>query len=154
MSEKEYQICCFCEKNNVNASMRCSQCKVATYCSSNCQKRHWKYQHKQECQKCIADPLYLSDIFTNRDKNELLKYAIAKGAAKLAERGYPSLQPYALALKISTKTLTDGLVAASGEFSVMSWVHDVEWSVADRVTLGLPQTEANGSGSSSTGGGS
>eukprot|EP00808_Paulinella_micropora_P008110 g33649.t1 len=31
----------------------CSRCKVAAYCSSDCQRRHWKDGHKKQCKKHV-----------------------------------------------------------------------------------------------------
>jgi hypothetical protein len=39
--------CYFC--GNPNASKRCTCCKVARYCSSKCQAKHWKLGHKEDC---------------------------------------------------------------------------------------------------------
>ena len=40
--------CGNCDKEN--PSFRCSKCKESQYCSSECQRAHWK-AHKLECQK-------------------------------------------------------------------------------------------------------
>jgi tetratricopeptide (TPR) repeat protein len=40
-------VCDACEENN--PPLRCSRCKVAYYCSSECQRMHWK-EHKSDCQ--------------------------------------------------------------------------------------------------------
>lgn len=37
--------CAYCGKEG---NKRCSRCKSVVYCSSDCQKAHWK-QHKGEC---------------------------------------------------------------------------------------------------------
>ncbi|EGW00815.1 SET and MYND domain-containing protein 3 [Cricetulus griseus] len=41
--------------------MRCSQCRIAKYCSAKCQKKAWP-DHKQEC-KCLKSckPRYPPD---------------------------------------------------------------------------------------------
>jgi hypothetical protein len=39
--------CAACGINS--ASKRCSRCKSVRYCSSNCQRTHWKIAHKQQC---------------------------------------------------------------------------------------------------------
>ncbi|KAJ8612128.1 hypothetical protein CTAYLR_002434 [Chrysophaeum taylorii] len=35
-------------------TLRCSRCSKATYCSSACQKRHWRAGHKRVCRSSIA----------------------------------------------------------------------------------------------------
>jgi hypothetical protein len=44
--------CYFC--GNPNASKRCTRCKVARYCSSECQAKHWKLDHKKDCRTAAA----------------------------------------------------------------------------------------------------
>lgn len=44
-----YGSCRICLKG---ASLKCSRCFSIFYCSSVCQKTHWKLSHKQACQKC------------------------------------------------------------------------------------------------------
>ena len=34
-----------------NSRFRCSQCKVVSYCSRDCQREHWKSGHRQVCNK-------------------------------------------------------------------------------------------------------
>lgn len=34
--------------------MRCGQCRIYRYCSKDCQKKHWKAGHKEECQLFTA----------------------------------------------------------------------------------------------------
>ena len=36
------------------ATQQCSRCKVVKYCSRECQRRHWKAGHREEC--CAASP--------------------------------------------------------------------------------------------------
>ena len=49
--DKENQKCCVCGKNNKKISS-CGQCKVADYCSQECQKHHWT-EHKKICPKLV-----------------------------------------------------------------------------------------------------
>ena len=42
-------ICEACGQEN--ATKCCSRCREACYCSSACQKQHWKEGHKAECKK-------------------------------------------------------------------------------------------------------
>jgi tetratricopeptide (TPR) repeat protein len=43
-----HRECHYCHHTTDNA-MRCSACKVAVYCSKDCQVKGWKSGHKQEC---------------------------------------------------------------------------------------------------------
>jgi len=44
---KSHECCLKCGKTNAKMNV-CSKCKVAKYCSKDCQKSHWK-QHKSTC---------------------------------------------------------------------------------------------------------
>ena len=51
----------------VGAVMRCKACRVAVYCSVNCQKSHWKSGHSVEC--CIeAKQKIYSASFNGREE--------------------------------------------------------------------------------------
>ncbi len=47
--------CAFCKVDGVSGSnlklMRCSGCRSVWYCSTRCQKSHWKAEHKAVCKK-------------------------------------------------------------------------------------------------------
>jgi hypothetical protein len=45
------KCCNHCDKAEVNSGDHsvCSRCKNACYCSKECQRLHWKAQHKKEC---------------------------------------------------------------------------------------------------------
>lgn len=120
-----------CDKENT--SLQCGKCKVAKYCSAVCQKRHWKYQHKEECRPCISDPLLLGHIFEGRSRNQILEYASALGSDRYQDRGYPSLQGVAMALQVSTKEFMSGILAAPGEISEDIWAR--HWTPVERATL-------------------
>lgn len=36
---------------NVKNLMKCKGCKISSYCSSQCQKDHWKSDHKRVCKR-------------------------------------------------------------------------------------------------------
>jgi len=40
-----------CEACGTAASLRCARCKTVRYCSIDCQRRHWRTGHKEECGK-------------------------------------------------------------------------------------------------------
>ena len=42
------KACTFCNLHTLHL-LKCSQCKAASYCSKECQLKHWKSGHKQEC---------------------------------------------------------------------------------------------------------
>lgn len=46
---KTHFECDFCNKDN--ASMKCSKCRCAFYCSAECQAKHWKVEHKKACKE-------------------------------------------------------------------------------------------------------
>ena len=48
MNNANNKNCGSCSKQN--CSLKCSQCLVQYYCSSKCQKEHWKL-HKSKCIK-------------------------------------------------------------------------------------------------------
>ena len=123
--------CNMCDKNG--AGHQCGKCKVATYCSELCQKKHWKYQHKGECRPCITDTVLLSHIFDGRNKDDILEYANQRGVESYQERGYSSIQSTALALQVSLKELMMGLLAAPGEVSSDTWAR--HWTAAERTAL-------------------
>mmetsp|Transcript_2627 Transcript_2627/g.4789 ORF Transcript_2627/g.4789 Transcript_2627/m.4789 type:complete len:280 (+) Transcript_2627:2-841(+) len=120
-----------CDKENT--TLQCSKCKVATYCSAICQKKHWKYQHKQECRPCLTDEHLLGHIFGGRSKNEILEYANVHGSDRYHEYGYPFLQAIALALQVSSKQLMAGLLEAAGEVSETTWAR--HWTPFERSAL-------------------
>eukprot|EP00562_Extubocellulus_spinifer_P013026 CAMPEP_0178543676 /NCGR_PEP_ID=MMETSP0697-20121206/2713_1 /TAXON_ID=265572 /ORGANISM="Extubocellulus spinifer, Strain CCMP396" /LENGTH=416 /DNA_ID=CAMNT_0020176147 /DNA_START=73 /DNA_END=1320 /DNA_ORIENTATION=- len=46
---REYITCDGPNCNEVNPPKRCSKCKCTYYCSVQCQKAHWKHEHKADC---------------------------------------------------------------------------------------------------------
>ena len=42
------RICLYCAKK-VDGTLRCTQCRAALYCNSDCQEKHW-HAHKNNCQ--------------------------------------------------------------------------------------------------------
>ena len=44
-------VCYVCGKPSAN---RCKHCKIAIYCSRDCQKRHWKEGHKHDCKTLVV----------------------------------------------------------------------------------------------------
>jgi len=48
--------CHACDKVDPTGSefKRCSRCKVALYCSADCQRNHWKDGHKEDCKSLQA----------------------------------------------------------------------------------------------------
>ena len=51
--------CAFCRASaRPGVSLkRCGGCKQVQYCSTACQKKHWKAQHKHECKQTVAEPV-------------------------------------------------------------------------------------------------
>ena len=47
---------CHSDDCDNNATMACSRCQKARYCSRACQKTHWKKAHKSQCQERTEDP--------------------------------------------------------------------------------------------------
>ena len=49
--KRQNSVCSACGKGNLATKLQaCSVCKLALYCSKECQKRDWK-QHKPHCVK-------------------------------------------------------------------------------------------------------
>lgn len=47
--KKSYNTSESCLKCGKYALLLCSHCKIATYCSKNCQLNHWKDEHHKNC---------------------------------------------------------------------------------------------------------
>jgi hypothetical protein len=46
----KHQTCPGCRKTFGSSNLlKCSQCQMVRYCSKECQKRHWKIEHKKDC---------------------------------------------------------------------------------------------------------
>jgi len=45
---------CKNQESRVKDFKRCSKCRVAIYCSVDCQRQHWKNGHKQVCEKTVT----------------------------------------------------------------------------------------------------
>jgi hypothetical protein len=45
------KVCAFCNKIETaqDSFKTCSACKISIYCSKDCQKKHWKIEHKNNC---------------------------------------------------------------------------------------------------------
>ena len=63
-------------------SVRCTNCKTVYYCSSECQKKHWKY-HKADCQM----PLQKLYFGTETSVGDLEEYTKDSAKSKLSECG-------------------------------------------------------------------
>jgi hypothetical protein len=48
-NQQLYYLCVTCEKIITNKNCLCKKCKIAAYCSRECQKRHFPI-HKGDCQ--------------------------------------------------------------------------------------------------------
>ena len=44
-------VCSSCDHRETKFPLKCSRCLSAYYCNINCQKKHWKNGHKEECKK-------------------------------------------------------------------------------------------------------
>ena len=53
--------------NTVGAVLKCKACQVAVYCSTDCQKSHWKSRHSAECCIEVKQKIY-SASFNGREK--------------------------------------------------------------------------------------
>jgi len=58
-----FRTCSCCEKYSVTKLFkRCSRCKTTSYCSAECQKKHWKLGHKEYCTKIVKSLNHVRDL--------------------------------------------------------------------------------------------
>jgi hypothetical protein len=81
-SSSASSVCCRLDCKNIGKKL-CSACRRTIYCSSSCQKQHWKSQHKNRCLAILPDH-YLSvvdvlDIL--RDQSEQLRRLSESGGS-------------------------------------------------------------------------
>lgn len=112
---------CFRCKQFVIHVKRCSKCRVAQYCSRECQKKHWKEGgHKQQCKrlreerKCVGDGSDSVILDVAGHDNRATRFC-AKGDFKAAANEYRT------ALKLAPKhpTLWENLgcaLSAMGDY--------------------------------------
>ena len=51
------QMCAVCTATVAHGGgklLKCAGCKTVRYCSTDCQKRHWRSQHKEECTRKLG----------------------------------------------------------------------------------------------------
>ncbi len=46
---------CFSCQEESDSLLLCASCQQAKYCSKECQKKHWKKQHKMECEEASIE---------------------------------------------------------------------------------------------------
>eukprot|EP00931_Biecheleriopsis_adriatica_P019831 TRINITY_DN13404_c0_g1_i1.p1 TRINITY_DN13404_c0_g1~~TRINITY_DN13404_c0_g1_i1.p1 ORF type:complete len:340 (-),score=55.71 TRINITY_DN13404_c0_g1_i1:27-1046(-) len=57
---KEISSCAYCKKlPEGDKFKKCSGCQMVCYCSPECQKKHWKAGHKQNCVAATKHPSYV-----------------------------------------------------------------------------------------------
>ena len=72
-----YDHCAQCTKSN--APKRCTRCKIVSYCSRECQVKHWKEVHRKSClqaeSRTLWKALHTNDGFlvTAQECNELAR---------------------------------------------------------------------------------
>ncbi|KAF4686822.1 Zinc finger MYND domain-containing protein 15, partial [Perkinsus olseni] len=72
---------CFQKATTTSGVLRtCSRCKVARYCSSQCQAMDWKAGHKREC--CIIGRLLDAGMTTQQLSDCFLAWRVASDAEK------------------------------------------------------------------------
>jgi MYND finger len=81
-SSSASSVCCRLDCKNIGKKL-CAACRRTIYCSSSCQKQHWKSQHKNRCLAILPDH-YLSvvdvlDIL--RDQSEQLRRLSESGGS-------------------------------------------------------------------------
>ncbi|XP_055353887.1 histone-lysine N-methyltransferase SMYD3-like [Paramacrobiotus metropolitanus] len=47
-NNRRAEVCEYCFRSDLKV-LRCSKCKLSSYCSPDCQKKSWKESHKHEC---------------------------------------------------------------------------------------------------------
>mmetsp|Transcript_43788 Transcript_43788/g.52536 ORF Transcript_43788/g.52536 Transcript_43788/m.52536 type:complete len:241 (-) Transcript_43788:563-1285(-) len=57
--DSKFLKCSNCEKNLPKKKERllCSSCRLVIYCSSRCQKKHWKKEHKLKCKQATVSTI-------------------------------------------------------------------------------------------------
>ncbi|KAE9617109.1 putative ubiquitinyl hydrolase 1 [Lupinus albus] len=74
---RRYGACTFC--GNLS-SRRCSRCKVARYCSVECQIRHWRSGHKHECFETETKADEAKPIHANKSEGETTSNEVKLGS--------------------------------------------------------------------------
>jgi tetratricopeptide (TPR) repeat protein len=87
-------LCDNCQKSDLDAKHRCSQCRSVYYCSAECQKQHWKSSHKSECKKVVEK---------KKKHEEMKQFAIKKALKYLNEDIY---EPCAICFEVPTHPFT------------------------------------------------
>jgi hypothetical protein len=92
----DIRLCSYCNttENSHKKLLRCTQCKVALYCNTTCQKNHWK-EHKTVCaqQKKEKTESKISTVITEtpesrqqKDESELIEKNVEPKKQEIAQQ--------------------------------------------------------------------
>jgi hypothetical protein len=111
-----------CANCNKDASHQCKRCKAVTYCGKNCQKTHWKAEHKGIC-KALSIGI-LEDYDFNASKPEI---EISNWDYEFAAGKYFSHFGKAKALKKLRERFdtAEGKIGAIGEMIYWWWAYKI-----------------------------
>eukprot|EP00548_Thalassiothrix_antarctica_P009118 CAMPEP_0194157676 /NCGR_PEP_ID=MMETSP0152-20130528/72882_1 /TAXON_ID=1049557 /ORGANISM="Thalassiothrix antarctica, Strain L6-D1" /LENGTH=380 /DNA_ID=CAMNT_0038866255 /DNA_START=77 /DNA_END=1219 /DNA_ORIENTATION=+ len=92
--------CQWCLKNDTKL-FRCGSCKAQSYCSKECQIKHWKSGHKEECKKYLDNLANAISSFPSDQPAEEFK-AFTRVFKVWRER-VTSVLPFLLVMKLSAE---------------------------------------------------
>ena len=71
-SECKGRVCAYCSGVSLTGMKKCGRCKLVHYCDRECQKEHWKQEHKRYCTPCLGDGKAGSVLFDPKGHRVIL----------------------------------------------------------------------------------
>ena len=86
---KAKHMACWAHDCQASGVHRCAKCRMALYCSKDCQAKDWRVRHKRDCQEATLCPVYASVVQCTVGDVELRRdVAGGMGRGLFARRAY------------------------------------------------------------------